>query len=249
MIIDAPSAGMEDCPECANSPSPPQSQSAEWQEGKGGLLGGLRENNPLEEYVCLLSAWKAHIHRHNWDVKMRRRCAFGRGLAAAVATTALVSWKVEGQGPRTVPAACDGKTAAAPTAPAPSCHTPVCADKMNLFREAVKHHDKQTATASSSTNKGQTNNTAPEKPVAGSPSAPPLSSRSEDFIAGCPIDRIELGRSSWNLIHTLAAYYPDSPSAEQQKSAKEFVTSLSLLYPCHICQPHFAAFVKNSPPK
>jgi hypothetical protein len=233
-----------------NAPSPSvPSPVPDLAEGRH-VRGIADKQSPWRNiFVCVgVWAWKvATTHGHR-EVKMRRRCAFGKGLAA-VATTALVSWAVEGQGPRTVPAACDGKTAAAPTAPAPSCHTPVCADKMNLFREAVKHHDKQTATASSSTNKGQTNNTAPEKPVAGSTSAPPLSSKSEDFIAGCPIDRIELGRSSWNLIHTLAAYYPDSPSAEQQKSAKEFVTSLSLLYPCHICQPHFVAFVKNSPPK
>lgn len=52
---------------------------------------------------------------------------------------------------------------------------------------------------------------------------------------GCPLDKNELGRSTWNLLHTMAAVYPDNPSDEQKQNVKSFFNILSQTYPCDVC--------------
>ncbi|XP_013789564.2 FAD-linked sulfhydryl oxidase ALR-like [Limulus polyphemus] len=51
----------------------------------------------------------------------------------------------------------------------------------------------------------------------------------------CPLDKDELGRNTWSLLHTMAAYYPDKPSFSDQEDMKKFVTIFSKFYPCDYC--------------
>mmetsp|Transcript_2289 Transcript_2289/g.3816 ORF Transcript_2289/g.3816 Transcript_2289/m.3816 type:complete len:195 (+) Transcript_2289:67-651(+) len=64
----------------------------------------------------------------------------------------------------------------------------------------------------------------------------------------CPVGRAELGRQSWTLLHTTAAYYPHKPSQEQSDAAQNLVHALSVLYPCGHCREHLAAHVEENPP-
>lgn len=51
--------------------------------------------------------------------------------------------------------------------------------------------------------------------------------------------REKIGRSTWHLLHSVAAKYPDDPSEEKQQAAVNLIQSLQALYPCEKCRLHF----------
>lgn len=69
------------------------------------------------------------------------------------------------------------------------------------------------------------------------------------YNTGCPVDRDQLGRGTWDLIHTVAATYPEHPSKEEQQHIEMFLRSLSMVYPCPYCATHFQKKIAESPPR
>ncbi|KAJ1459666.1 ERV/ALR sulfhydryl oxidase domain-containing protein [Pelagophyceae sp. CCMP2097] len=65
----------------------------------------------------------------------------------------------------------------------------------------------------------------------------------------CPLFREELGRSTWGLLHTTAAYYPDEPTPADKTAAAGLISGLAALYPCAHCAEDFRATTKADPPK
>jgi mitochondrial FAD-linked sulfhydryl oxidase len=61
--------------------------------------------------------------------------------------------------------------------------------------------------------------------------------------------RERLGRSTWTLLHTMAAGYPAFPSAQHMKDTLSFIYLLSKLYPCGECAEHFQKLLGGLPPK
>merc|ERR1711962_351591 len=65
---------------------------------------------------------------------------------------------------------------------------------------------------------------------------------------GCPADSVELGRGTWRLLHSMAAYYPDKPSEETQKNMSTFISLFSKFYPCWHCAEDFREWLKTNTP-
>ncbi|CAJ0603556.1 unnamed protein product [Cylicocyclus nassatus] len=87
----------------------------------------------------------------------------------------------------------------------------------------------------------------------GSNSAPadpsPSSASSSHDLKQCPIDKNELGRSTWNLLHTMSVYYPEKPNEDQKKTVFQFLDSLSKTFPCDFCARDLRKDLKKDPPK
>lgn len=62
----------------------------------------------------------------------------------------------------------------------------------------------------------------------------------------CPPDVEELGKSTWTLLHSIAATYPDKPSKSQQENLTQFMNSFSNLYPCFHCAEDFRDYIKDN---
>lgn len=65
----------------------------------------------------------------------------------------------------------------------------------------------------------------------------------------CPLDRGGLGRKSWSVLHTMAAYFPMQPSASDQQQMASFLHIFSRFYPCEECAADMRQDLKSEPPR
>ncbi|XP_055373881.1 FAD-linked sulfhydryl oxidase ALR [Condylostylus longicornis] len=63
----------------------------------------------------------------------------------------------------------------------------------------------------------------------------------------CPMDKGELGRATWGLLHTISVSFPKNPSDDEKKDAINFISCLSRLYPCEYCAKDFQEDLKENP--
>ncbi|GKY94932.1 hypothetical protein MPSEU_000458100 [Mayamaea pseudoterrestris] len=70
---------------------------------------------------------------------------------------------------------------------------------------------------------------------------------SQQSAIRCPPKSAELGRSSWTLLHSMAAWYPDQPSETEQTLVRHFFAAIARFYPCTYCAEDFAENLKKSP--
>ena len=83
--------------------------------------------------------------------------------------------------------------------------------------------------------------------VAGVPST--SATRQASLPRACPVTREELGRHTWALLHSIAAYYPDEPTAADRDAAENLIRALAQLYPCGDCRARFVIDVAANPPR
>lgn len=62
----------------------------------------------------------------------------------------------------------------------------------------------------------------------------------------CPPDVEQLGRSSWTLLHSIAASYPTNPTPTEQTQVKQFMGLFSKIYPCWVCAEDFQDFMTRN---
>lgn len=69
------------------------------------------------------------------------------------------------------------------------------------------------------------------------------------YFSRLTIDRAELGRAAWKLLHTTMARFPDKPTQEESEALKQYVYLFQRLYPCGECATHFGHILDKFPPQ
>lgn len=86
------------------------------------------------------------------------------------------------------------------------------------------------------------NDTSPKVSFLSSPNEVEVS---EDYLTL----KKQLGRSTWTLLHSIAANYPDNPTPEYQSNVQNLFQSLSMVYPCEVCAIGMRDFLIKLPIK
>lgn len=55
----------------------------------------------------------------------------------------------------------------------------------------------------------------------------------------CPLDKEDLGHSTWGFLHSMAAYYPQTPTPRQASDMEKFFNIFAEFYPCEPCALDF----------
>lgn len=124
----------------------------------------------------------------------------------------------------------------------------VCVD----FKTWSKIEKGKTASKSSSSNTSETT-TAASSPSNSESKASSETKSTTPVITeewkekNCPADVATLGRHTWTLLHTMAAYYPEKPEPKQKESMKSFFDSFAQQYPCWFCKNDFQKDVMENP--
>ncbi|XP_068618606.1 FAD-linked sulfhydryl oxidase ALR [Battus philenor] len=65
----------------------------------------------------------------------------------------------------------------------------------------------------------------------------------------CPLDKDDLGTSTWGFLHSMASYYPEKPTKSQANDMEKFFKIFGQFYPCEPCAIDFLEDIKANPPK
>ena len=71
------------------------------------------------------------------------------------------------------------------------------------------------------------------------PSSPAMSEeqayRVDRELRSCPADSVDLGASTWKLLHTVSVNFPERPTERQRADVEQFFSLFGRLYPCKPC--------------
>ncbi|CAH0584024.1 unnamed protein product [Chrysodeixis includens] len=65
----------------------------------------------------------------------------------------------------------------------------------------------------------------------------------------CPLDKDEIGRSTWGFLHSMASYFPEKPTKKQSEDMARFFNIFAQFYPCEPCAIDFQEDMKRHPPR
>ncbi|KAM3230287.1 hypothetical protein ACQJBY_060843 [Aegilops geniculata] len=83
---------------------------------------------------------------------------------------------------------------------------------------------------------------SPPAPPPPAPPPPPEVLKKDAKVAS--LTKEEVGRATWMLLHTIATQFPDEPTRQQKRDAKELMALISRMYPCKECADHFKEVLK-----
>ncbi|KAJ5967712.1 hypothetical protein N7501_003960 [Penicillium viridicatum] len=110
------------------------------------------------------------------------------------------------------------------------------------WRALTKQADlKSTNSSSTSTSTSTTNKMTTSTPALAAAATPSPSETPSD----CPPDVEELGRSTWTLLHSMAATYPEKANMEHQANMSGFLKFFAKLYPCWVCADDFQTWMAH----
>lgn len=75
-----------------------------------------------------------------------------------------------------------------------------------------------------------------------------VKAKNEAYARVEPPDVEKLGRSTWTLLHSIAATYPETPSTKQQADMKQFLKLFGNFYPCWFCAEDFEKYMEKNKP-
>ncbi|CAL1711756.1 unnamed protein product [Somion occarium] len=61
--------------------------------------------------------------------------------------------------------------------------------------------------------------------------------------------KVELGRATWKLLHTMTLRFPENPTEDQRNALSSYFHLFSRLYPCGECAHEFQQLLKKYPPQ
>lgn len=126
------------------------------------------------------------------------------------------------------------------------CQNPACASKLELFERSMNQFKKSQIEPNGSVSNEVKLRNKNENDTKNS-----SDSSSYYTEKDCPLDKDEVGRIAWALLHTIAASLPETTtelSDNDKLQLNMFVSSFAYLYPCHICAPDFQEFIVENPP-
>ncbi len=151
------------------------------------------------------------------------------------------------------------------------CATRACAGAIHAFKRAMKeqsslhpnpnhptptsssaalhttHAVRSAADAPSSTRSPQDGNTTASTTTPITTTNNNNSDREPSVSMPCPPDTAELGTATWTFLHSVAAYYPERPTARQQDLMRGMVEGLAEFYPCEVCREHLRCVLPAPP--
>ncbi|CDM31996.1 hypothetical protein DTO013E5_9662 [Penicillium roqueforti] len=107
-----------------------------------------------------------------------------------------------------------------------------------LTKQAELKNANSNATSSPNSNTGKMTTSTPALAAAATPSP-------SETPSDCPPDVEELGRSTWTLLHSMAATYPEKADTEHQANMGGFLKFFSKLYPCWVCADDFQRWMAH----
>ena len=127
------------------------------------------------------------------------------------------------------------------------CDRPACDDTKSALSAALERIGRASSSSSTSGEK-----TVKSSQVKGMSSDTTTFTAANDASVGynaCPPTRDEIGTSTWSLLHSMAAWYPNNPTPEDRHSISSFMTALAKFYPCTWCATDFQKNIELSPPR